>query len=403
MSINGIYAHARRGPERNAVVYNGHRMGYGQFARLIEASRAYLARRVPANGGIAVLSIGSLRDAWIQGLALRSLGLTTLIAPSPPIAALGLPAVACVVATEAEDRNDVEAECAAAGWPFIRVPRAAYASAAHIPLSDLREPAAPSGGHIFLSSGTTGVHKKVLVSPASAADYVAYRKEMFALTEQSVASVFHLGGWTGIGHNTPAATWDAGGCVVMCQGTPDHEALDYPGITLFHAPVNILAAVLTAPPGRLRFNPTMRIVTGAGPLSRKLAEEATARLTQQIHIDVGSTEVPIFGLTAVETEEDLVWHRIAEGREVQIVGDDGKVLPVGMVGHLRVRTWGVTGYLHDDEATRTFFRDGYFYTGDLGCLRADGRFMLQGRVTDLVNILGGKFAPDRSRRRSKNV
>jgi fatty-acyl-CoA synthase len=67
---------------------------------------------------------------------------------------------------------------------------------------------------------------------------------------------------------------------------------------------------------------------------------------------------------------------------------------VGQVGRLRVDTVdGPTGYLNDEAASREFFKDGFFYTGDLAVERADGRFALHGRVTDVINIEGRKISP----------
>jgi acyl-CoA synthetase (AMP-forming)/AMP-acid ligase II len=53
---------------------------------------------------------------------------------------------------------------------------------------------------------------------------------------------------------------------------------------------------------------------------------------------------------------------------------------------------GVAGYLDDEEASRRFFRQGYFYSGDLGAFQADGRLVLQGRLTNVINVLGEKRA-----------
>jgi len=53
---------------------------------------------------------------------------------------------------------------------------------------------------------------------------------------------------------------------------------------------------------------------------------------------------------------------------------------------------GSAGYLDDEAATHAFFRDGYFYPGDLGVFREDGRLALLGRATEVINILGNKIA-----------
>jgi long-chain acyl-CoA synthetase len=67
---------------------------------------------------------------------------------------------------------------------------------------------------------------------------------------------------------------------------------------------------------------------------------------------------------------------------------------MGRIGRLRVSTEDApNGYLHDEEASRTFFKNGFFYTGDLAVMRQDGRIALQGRVTDVINYMGHKIWP----------
>jgi acyl-CoA synthetase (AMP-forming)/AMP-acid ligase II len=124
-----------------------------------------------------------------------------------------------------------------------------------------------------------------------------------------------------------------------------------------------------------------------------MAKAASARLTSQIFTHIACTEASSYALTRIDEPEDLSWHRIFPGREVQVVDEEDRVLPSGQTGMVRVRLLaGSAGYLDDEVATRAFFRDGYFYPGDLGVFRADGRLALLGRATELINILGNKIA-----------
>jgi fatty-acyl-CoA synthase len=69
-------------------------------------------------------------------------------------------------------------------------------------------------------------------------------------------------------------------------------------------------------------------------------------------------------------------------------------VPTGKIGRVRVSTaGGPTSYLNDEAATRAFFKDGFFFTGDLAVMRSDGRMALQGRVTDVINVQGTKISP----------
>ncbi|MBM4311047.1 MAG: AMP-binding protein [Deltaproteobacteria bacterium] len=66
------------------------------------------------------------------------------------------------------------------------------------------------------------------------------------------------------------------------------------------------------------------------------------------------------------------------GNEVKVVDDQGRELPPGQEGELIVR--GVPGrtlmrcYFNDQELMSRKMRDGWFYTGDIGSMDADGYF-----------------------------
>jgi acyl-CoA synthetase (AMP-forming)/AMP-acid ligase II len=53
----------------------------------------------------------------------------------------------------------------------------------------------------------------------------------------------------------------------------------------------------------------------------------------------------------------------------------------------------VAGYIGEPEATAERFRDGWFYTNDVGRRLPDGRIVLEGRADERMNLGGGKFMP----------
>jgi acyl-CoA synthetase (AMP-forming)/AMP-acid ligase II len=65
------------------------------------------------------------------------------------------------------------------------------------------------------------------------------------------------------------------------------------------------------------------------------------------------------------------------------------------MGTVRIRTADmVRRYLDDEDASRAVFRHGYFYSGDLGTFLPDGRLALNGRVNNVINLLGNKVAAE---------
>lgn len=81
--------------------------------------------------------------------------------------------------------------------------------------------------------------------------------------------------------------------------------------------------------------------------------------------------------------------RRRDGIEVEIVSEDGEVLPAGADGEVCVRGPVVmAGYWHSDEATSEAFAGGWYHTGDVGRFDEDGFLHLFDRLKDLI-ISGG--------------
>ena len=82
------------------------------------------------------------------------------------------------------------------------------------------------------------------------------------------------------------------------------------------------------------------------------------------------------------------------GVEVEIVDEDGEAVPSGEVGEIAVRSPAASsGYAGADEKSRQAFRDGYFFTGDLGHLGEDGLLYLEGHRKLLIEVAGFKVDP----------
>ena len=78
-----------------------------------------------------------------------------------------------------------------------------------------------------------------------------------------------------------------------------------------------------------------------------------------------------------------------ERTEIEIAAPDGRPLPPGEVGEIRLRSPSVMlGYWNDPEATAEVLRGGWLHTGDLGFLSAAGEVHITGRTKEVL-ILGG--------------
>ena len=77
------------------------------------------------------------------------------------------------------------------------------------------------------------------------------------------------------------------------------------------------------------------------------------------------------------------------GVSVKIVDNEDNPVPSGEVGEICVQGRNVMkGYLNQPEATREAMKGGWFHTGDLGRIDADGYIFIVDRKKDMI-IVGG--------------
>ena len=79
--------------------------------------------------------------------------------------------------------------------------------------------------------------------------------------------------------------------------------------------------------------------------------------------------------------------------ETRIVDEHDEELPPGEVGEIVHRGPHITlGYYHDEEKTAGAFRGGWFHTGDLGVMDADGYLSVVDRKKDMIKTGGENVA-----------
>lgn len=257
---------------------------------------------------------------------------------------------------------------------------------------------------INYTSGTTGKPKGVMYSHRGA--YLNSLGETFhngfdgSTRYLWTLPMFHCNGWC-----TPWAVTAAAGthvCLRAVRADAVWDAIDDLGITnLCGAP-----AVCTTIAGAERAHPVdaLRITTAGAPPSPTVIGQLEA---------LGITVVHVYGLTEVYgpytiCEYQESWNaRTAEERAALIsrqgVGmvqaENARVVDENMedvpadgqtMGEIVLRGNNVMlGYYRDPQATAKAFAGGWFHTGDLGVMHADGYIQLKDRAKDIV-ISGGE-------------
>ena len=142
---------------------------------------------------------------------------------------------------------------------------------------------------------------------------------------------------------------------------------------------------------------SLRLLRKAGlPFQARAIEEIMRRVTPNVYQGYGGTEFST--ATSLHPHEQITKlgsaGRALLGTEVEIVDDERKPVEAGVRGEIRVRGPSVClGYYNNEEANRTTFCDGWYYSGDIGYLDEDGYLYIVGRKKDIVKTGGINVAP----------
>ncbi len=140
--------------------------------------------------------------------------------------------------------------------------------------------------------------------------------------------------------------------------------------------------------------PDLRLgVAATAPAPPDLVEQVGEVLGAPLIVRYAMTESPSISGTSPEDPPEIQFRTVGrpqEGMDVVTVDADGRRLPPGEVGEIRVRGACVMrGYWRDPRRTRDAFdAEGWLRTGDLGFLTEEGHLVLVGRAGDMY-IRGG--------------
>lgn len=191
-----------------------------------------------------------------------------------------------------------------------------------------------------------------------------------------------------------------GGCVVLQESFDAGEALaliERERCTVFYGTPNIVQALWEHPDRTKHDLSSLR--TGATIGTPEQVQRA---------VDLGIHEIcNIYGLSetygncaVIDAHEPLEVRLQSVGKPLPGVTvrichiDTGEPVPAGEKGEIRVKGPVVKEYLKDPAKTaESFDEHGFFRTGDLGTLDADGRLYYKGRIKEMVKSGGINVAP----------
>ena len=247
----------------------------------------------------------------------------------------------------------------------------------------------PEGGVLLRTSGTTGAMNLVPLTAADLLVQAARNPEYAGGRLFRPASIEHNNSKR---HRLYCAAM-GGTNVLRPAGAVD--VVDYcirHGVTTLDLAL-MQAADLAATKRQGLEETDIRVSGSAVP--QELRARIEENLTRRLHVRYGSTESGTVSSSGPgEHDPDESVGRIVPGIELEIVDGEGRPLATGETGHIRMRGEGIArGYFEGSEQTARRFRDGWYWPGDLGQLRADGTLRILGRADDMINLNGINIFP----------
>jgi long-chain acyl-CoA synthetase len=139
----------------------------------------------------------------------------------------------------------------------------------------------------------------------------------------------------------------------------------------------------------------VKLRTGGSAIPYAVRRRIEENVTRKLYVRYGATECGSISVAGPgdHDEAETVGH-LLDDVELEIVDNLGNWTAVGENGQIRLRAPGLaTSYLNSPEDTAKRFRDGWFYPGDMGCIREDGTLVVQGRGDDMFILNGVNIFP----------
>jgi len=373
-----LEASSRRTPEKLALVWDGGALTFGELDRRADAFAEIIAARGVKAGDRIALSIG---NHWAFAVALIAgwkLGAT--VAPLDKL-------------LKEDERADIVADLSPA----------ALIDETHVTHVDARGGETPARGGttteagaalILYTSGSTGRPKGAVLShSALEAAIESWAGPVMALTPDDVVlATLPLAHSFGLNGALLAPLLVGATVALVERFAPDRvvEAIRRHRVTVVPGVATMFRRLLDTP--ELAALGSVRIaVSGAAPCPWELAERWRGRTGIRIVRGYGMTELfrPISYRAADPTEspDSIGWP--VPGVEIRVVDDAGRSVTAGEPGELWIRSPSAMDfYINAPDETREVLVEGWFRTGDLATVSAEGLVTIVGRKRERI-LRGG--------------
>jgi cyclohexanecarboxylate-CoA ligase len=281
---------------------------------------------------------------------------------------------------------------------LLEGPGAAHTEQARAQLAE-RRPKPDDVIQLLYTSGTTGEPKGVMHTSNTLFSALLPMAQRFSLgTSDAVLMASPIAHQTGFiyGMMLPIHV----GCKTVFQDMWDakraFDLIGAEGVTFTMGATPFLSDLTNEAERRQRQPESLRVFVSAGaPIPRTLVRRANVALDARIISAWGMTENGAATTTLADDAPEKTFETdgcAIAGMEVRVVDEAGHPLPPDREGRLQIRgASNFVGYLKHPEWYGTD-ADGWFDTGDLARLDADGYVRITGRSKDII-IRGGENVP----------
>ena len=267
----------------------------------------------------------------------------------------------------------------------------------YFPEADVVAGVMPTGGTTGAPKGVMNTHRGLSVSTVHTMLASPYAPDE-PIVNLVAAPMTHTAG-------TLTLPCSARGGTVVVMSRPDPvellDLIEKHRVTELFLPPTVIYRLLEVPGIETRdFSSLRYLMYGAAPMSTQKLRRAIEVFGPVMFQGYGQTEAPS-GIAYLRPEEHFKNGEIADdfrlsaaGRpaplvRVEILGEEGRILPQGEVGEVCVRgDLVMKGYYKAPSETERTIVDGWLHTGDIGMLDAEGFLHITDRKKDMI-ISGG--------------
>lgn len=383
MTPDYIAYHAQTRPDAVALIHDDRPITYADFHQDIRKfTRAVQELGLSGVGSVAV-KCEEFYAHWLLLLAFERLGIATASVPAQEASSTFFQTDLLLSDTDAESAGSAE-RCQSIGGAWLE--RVFGLDALDIEPALQRKP--DDVIRILRTSGTTGAAKRMLLRrsmhEARLANWMCFgikpEHRFLVSTRFTMHALYSMA----------TACLRRGATVVNDNRRSLGEALIAHDIDHVILMPQQLRHVLDQLPGDGSRPRHLAICSLGATLPAALRARALSRIATEVLDLYACNEVALVAVTRAGAGYGALW----PGATVEVVDEQGGLLPPGQAGAIRVATDSmVEGYLDDPETTGRMFRGGWFYPGDIGVLHGVRQLQVLGRADELLNVSGVKISP----------